>query len=145
MALKYRAAVLCAAIGTLAGVLSYLRDPPWLATMTSGFKARSEVADGIRYRWTSGHASFFVPSSAPAIAILLRSPATARDPLPVAATISIDGRPATRITLGGEEWTRVWLRLPPPGSRRFRRIDIQVFPTREDYHGAQMADVEVSR
>src|SRR5215510_9263647 len=108
MALKYRAAILCAAVAALAAALSYLRDPPWLATMTSGFKARSEVANGVRYRWTSGHASFFVPSAASAIAIPLRSPATPRDPLPVAATISIDGRPATRVTLGGEEWTRVW-------------------------------------
>jgi hypothetical protein len=145
MALKYRAAILCATIAALAAALSYLRDPPWLATMTSGIRGRSEVANGVRYRWTSGHASFFVPSSAPAIAIPLRSPATARDPFPVVATISIDDRPATRVTLGGEEWTRVWLRLPPPGSRRLRRIDIRVFPTREDYRGVQVADVEVSR
>lgn len=43
----------------LIALLASLRDPPWLAGLESGFRGWETGADGTRYRWTSGHASFF--------------------------------------------------------------------------------------
>jgi hypothetical protein len=97
-------------------VLIWLRDPSWLARMEYGFGAWEVDADGTRYRWTAGRASFFVPADASEVRVPLRVPV----------------------------WRASRLRLPPRGSRRFRRIDIHVDRTQGD-RGVQVGEVQVAR
>lgn len=132
------AAVLLAA---LCVALAYLRDPPWLATMTSGMQPWTTGADGTRYRWAAGHSSFFVPSTASRIVIPLRTTFDKPGDWPVTASISIDDRPADKVTLRDDAWRTVELRLPPPGSRKHRRIDIRLDRTRDDNRGVQVGEI----
>ena len=96
--------------------LAYLRDPPWLGRMESGFRRWETPADGTRYRWTGGHASFFVPATARAIVIPTRT--TFNDPAdpPVLVSIAIDDRAADEFVLGDDHWRAHELQLPPPGT-----------------------------
>lgn len=121
--------------------LRYLRDPAWLATSTSGLREWETDADGTRFRWTGGHASFFVPSDWNGIELPLRATFDTPADWPIVATITIDNRPAERITLADPSWRRLALRLPPGGSRRVRRIDIRLDRTRDDNRGVQLGEI----
>ncbi len=124
-----------------AAVLAYLRDPPWLAGIESGFRGW-QVADGTRYRWTDGHASFFVSAAATTVVIPARTVFGPGDP-PQRVSISIDDRKADEFILSDERWQARILLLPPPGSRRLRRIDIRVDRVRQGNRGAQIGEVTV--
>jgi hypothetical protein len=126
-----------------AGALAYLRDPPWLSTMETGFRGWETAPDGTRYRWTSGHASFFVPASALTIAIPARTTFLPGEPS-VMVSIAIDDRPADEFVLHDDRWQVRRLRMPPPGSRRLRRVDIRVDRVREGIRGAQIGEVRVN-
>ena len=52
------------------GALWYLRDPAWLITQTTGLRGWERSADGTRFRWSGGLASFFVPSEEQIIRIV---------------------------------------------------------------------------
>ena len=78
----------------LVAALAYLRDPPWLAGLESGFRRWETGADGTRYRWTGGHASFFVPATARAIVIPTRTTFDEPGDPPVLVSIAIDDRAA---------------------------------------------------
>lgn len=133
------------AAAVLVSVLSYLRDPPWLARMESGFHRWEAAADGTRYRWTAGHASFFVPATAGAIVVPAR--ATFDDPAdpPVRVSIAIDDRAADAFVLSDDRWRAHELRMPPPGTRRLRRIDVRVDRVRPGMRGVQVGEVTVVR
>ena len=45
----------------VAAALAYLRDPPWLIDQASGLRGWEQPIGEPRYRWSGGHASFFVP------------------------------------------------------------------------------------
>jgi hypothetical protein len=122
-------------IAAVIPLLAYLRDPPWLLTSSSGFGRWERDAEGTRFRWMGGHASFFVPSSARGLELPLRTSFGPAD-WPIAASISIDDRDSERITLADGEWHTVSLRLPPPGNRNVRRIDIRLDRIREEDRGA---------
>ena len=126
----------------LVAALSYLRDPPWLARMESGFQRWETDADGTRYRWIGGHASFFVPASATAIVIPTRAGFDERGEPPT-VSIAIDDRTADEFVLRDDEWRVHELRLPPPGRRRLRRIDVRVDRLRAGMRGAQIGEVRV--
>jgi hypothetical protein len=128
----------------VSGILGYLRDPAWLAGVESGFREWETSADGVRYRWTAGHASFFVPASASAIVIPARTTFAPGEP-PVNVSIAIDDRAADALVLTDDGWQVRKLRLPPPGSRRFRRIDIRVNRLRGGNRGAQIGEVTVAQ
>jgi hypothetical protein len=128
-------------LAAIAGALAYLRDPPWLLTMTSGLHEWQTDSAGVRYRWMGGHASFFVPAGAAGVTIPLRATFDAPDDWPVEATIAIDDRPADRIVLTDNQWRSATLRLPPRGRRRTRRIDIRVDRTRHDNRGLQVGEI----
>jgi hypothetical protein len=132
----------CVAV-ILIGVLFWLRDPPWLATVESGF-APWQAAEQTKYRWTAGRASFFVASSIPEIRIPIRA---GREPegWPIVVTISVDDRVADRVTLTDNAWHVTRIRLPPPGSRRVRRIDIHVDRTVDGSRGVQTGEVQPDR
>jgi len=127
----------------LGGALVYLRDPAWLAGIESGFRSWETGSDGRRYRWTNGHASFFVPADASSIAIPARTTFGPGDPA-VLVSISIDDRPADRFILRDDQWQTRKIRMPPPGNRRLRRIDVKVDRLRSGNRGAQIGEVIVT-
>lgn len=130
--------------GVLAAGLAYLREPAWLAGIESGFKQWETTPDGVRYRWTNGHASFFVPATAASLEIPIRTTFEAAEDPPVLITISIDDRPADAIILRNEQWQTRKLRMPPPASRGLRRVDIRVDRLRAGNYGAQIGEVVVA-
>jgi hypothetical protein len=142
VALRSRASVLvCLAI--LLPALAYLHDPPWLSTVTSGLSAWETDEGGMRYRWTGGHASFFVPADRRAIVLTMRSDKDAPSDWPITATITIDDRPAEIVTFRDEDWHDIRLRLPPRGRRDFRRIDVKLDRVRSRQRGIQLREVRV--
>jgi hypothetical protein len=60
-------------------------------------------------------------------------------------TFTIDGVRAARALLIDDGWQDVTLAMPPPGSRRVRRIDVRTSVTREDNHGVRIGTLKVSR
>lgn len=136
-----RAAIGVVAILALAAAVAYLRDPPWLIDVTSGFTRWESDRAGTRYRWMGGHASFFVPAGARSVSIPMRALFDSLQDWPITATITIDDRAADRVVFTDEAWRTSWLRLPPPGRRRVRRIDIRVDRTRPGNRGLQVGPV----
>jgi hypothetical protein len=111
---------------------AYLRDPPWVGQITSGMREwETELRRGTRFRWTTGRASFFVPSEAKFMTLPLRPGFPAPDGGPVTVSISVDGRWLADVELRQpQEWVRTSLPLPQKeASRRFRRIDLHVSRT----------------
>lgn len=139
--LLHRAPALLLAAFALAGALAYLRDPPWLLGMTSGLRAWETAQDGQRIRWAGAHASFFVPSNAESVRIPLRTTFDRAGEWPIAVAISVDDRPAGRLILSDSAWRESVVRLPPPGSRRVRRIDIRADRARDDNHAVQLGEI----
>ena len=127
-----------AAVALVLAALAYLRDPPWLLNITSGLTRWETDPDGTRYRWTTGHASFFVPSSAEVVTFRLRAPKEDPRDWPITATISIDDRPADVIKVNEEDWTPVRLRMPSRAERNARRIDITLDRVRSQNRGVQL-------
>ena len=129
------------AVAALAGALAYLRDPPWLADQVSGLRGWQTDRDGTRVRWTSGHASFFVPAEWTGLELPLRATFDSPRDWPIVATITIDDRLADRVELADGTWRRIVLRMPARGSRRVRRIDIRLDRVRDENHGILLGEV----
>jgi len=130
------------AVVLLFAALAYLRDPPWLIGVESGFRPWERAENGVRSRWTGGHASLFIPSTAASVTVPVRTTFAAGD-APVTVTISIDDRPAVAAELRDDSWHRLTLPLPDRSTRRVRRIDIRVDRTRPGNRGVAVADVEL--
>jgi hypothetical protein len=113
----------CAAAGTW-----YLYDPPWVGTVTSGMRDWEEDLSGTRFRWTAGHASFFVPSSAAEMTVPVRAVFASPDGGPVVVRMAVDDRLVATLELKDpSEWARPVLTLPRHASRRrYRRVDVRV-------------------
>ena len=133
------------AIAALVATLAYLRDPPWLARMESGFRQWETAADGTRFRWTAGHASFFVPADARALVIPTRTTFHEVGEPPVLVSIAIDDKAADAFVLQDDRWRAHELQMPSPGRRRLRRIDIRVDRLRRGLRGVQIGEVVVVR
>ena len=125
------------------GAAAYLRDPPWLISVSSGMRGWEIDATGARVRWTGGHASFFVPADARTIELPLRTTFDRPDDWPITVSVAIDDRPADRLVLDDGRWHRAVLIMPPRGSRRVRRIDIRTDRTRDDNRGAALGEVVI--
>lgn len=136
---------LCLGAAGLIAALAYLRDPPWLAQMESGFRRWETASDGTRSRWIAGHASFFVPAAATAIVIPARTSFNDASDPSVRVSIAIDDRPVDELVLRDGQWQAREIRLPPPGRRQLRRIDIRVDRLRPGMRGAQIGEVVVVR
>jgi hypothetical protein len=132
------------ALLALAGVLAYLRDPPWLLTMSSGMRGWETGPDGARFRWTAPHASFFVPADARDMRLRLRTTFDRPGEWPIALSISIDDVPVDRLVLSDSSWRESIVRLPARGSRRVRRVDIRADRAREDNRAVQLGEVIVT-
>jgi hypothetical protein len=124
-------------------LLGYLRDPPWLLSTTSGLRAWETDADGIRVRWMGGHASLFVPASAHAVELPVRTTFDASGDWPVTVTVAIDDRMSDRLVLSDGAWHSMLVQLPTGGHRRVRRLDIRLDRTRDDNHGAAIGELRI--
>ena len=123
-----RQAKAIAALVSLIAALAYLRDPPWIGDVTSGMREWEHIDPEMAFRWTNGRASMFIPSSATAVMIPLRSQFPAQGGAPVIVEIRADDSFLATIALPDPD---VWVRheLPlgnRPTHRRFRRIDFHV-------------------
>lgn len=140
MAVTPRRIAACVLATALAvGGLAYLHDPPWLIGVSSGLTVWETDPEGIRYRWTRGRASFFVPADSGVVTLQLRSVKDTPSDWPITATITIDDRPAELIRFDDERWRSVRLRLPAPGRRSVRRVDIRLDRVRSGQRGVQLA------
>ena len=137
-----RAALTLALLGLIAA-LGYLRDPPWLDTMTSGLRPWETTPEGTRVRWASPHASFFVRADARDVRLPLRTTFDSPGDWPIAVAVSIDDQPVERILLSTPDWRDVVVRLPPRGSRHLRRIDVRSDRAREDNRAVQIGEITV--
>ena len=126
----------------LTGALAYLHDPPWLITQTTGLRGWEQRASQPRYRWSGGHASFFVPSTTGTFDLPVSTTFEPNDMRPMLVTVTVDDEMAARVVLTDAEWRRVRVVLPPPGGRRVRRIDVRTNVTREDNHGVRLGEIE---
>lgn len=129
----------------LAGMLAYLRDPAWLAGMTSGMQPWTTDADGRRVRWIGGRSSFFVPADARSVTLPIRTTFDNPADWPVKVTVTLDDRPVEQLTLEDSGWRTIEIRLPPEGTRRHRRIDIHLDRVRVEGRGALLGEVEIRR
>jgi catechol 2,3-dioxygenase-like lactoylglutathione lyase family enzyme len=126
----------------VAAALAYLRDPPWLISQTTGLR-RWEQPPGLpRFRWSGGHASFFVRADAGSFNIPVSTTFGPSDDRPMMVTISVDDETAARVVLTDEGWRRIRIALPPPGGRKVRRIDVRTSVTRDDNHGVRLGELE---
>lgn len=123
--------------------LWYLRDPAWLVTQTTGLRGWQRSPDGVPFRWSGGHASFFVPSDAHSVRIPVATTFDDGGTAPMMVTFTIDGARAARLLLTDRGWREVTLSMPPRGSRRVRRVDVRTSVTREDTHGVQLGELKV--
>jgi hypothetical protein len=116
------------ALIALVAALAYLRDPPWIGGMTSGLRDWDHGDPAQVFRWTNGRGSIFIPSSATAVMIPLRSAFPAPGGGPVIVEIRADDQYLATITLTDPAvWVRPEFPLGNrPTSRRFRRIDFHV-------------------
>ena len=143
MALTRRRTVLIMTLLASAMVLlGYLRDPSWLLSTTSGMRAWETDVDGSRVRWMGGHASLFVPASARAVEIPMRTTFDAGD-WPVTVTVAVDDRMTGRIVLSDDQWHSMLVQLPTGGRRRVRRVDIRLDRTHDDNHGAAIGELRI--
>jgi hypothetical protein len=129
----------------LAGVLAYLRDPPWLLTMSSGLRGWETGPDGVRFRWAGPHASFFVPADARDMRLRLRTTFDRPGEWPIAVSISIDDEPVDRLVLSDPSWRESVVRLPARSSRRVRRVDVRADRARDDNRAVQLGEVIVTQ
>ena len=93
---------IAAVLVVLGGTLWYLRDPPWLPGQTTGLRGWQREPDGSAYRWSGGHASFFVPADARQVRIPVATTFDARGPRgfdPMLVTFTIDDVRAGRALL----------------------------------------------
>ena len=112
----------------------YLRDPAWVGGVTSGLREWRTEDDGTRYRWTNGHAAFYVPSGAREMTLPMHIPAGAvlgdaffPTAAPVTVRVSADDRWLADIEVRpGAPWTSTTFPLAGRLSRRFKRIDVRV-------------------
>jgi hypothetical protein len=131
----------------IAGAVIYLRDPPWIGGVTSGLRGW-DGPPGARFRWTSGHATFFVPHDATAMTLPLKSGFPSADGHPVSVDVSVDDRWLATVELSDPSaWVRQALPLPRRATtRRFRRIDLRVSRTVGQFNlGVQLGEIALDR
>jgi hypothetical protein len=112
----------------VAAILGYLRDPPWIGSVTSGMRPWEQDPPGTFFRWTMGRATFFVPSNATLLTVPLRAVFPGPNGAPVRVEVRDDGRLVATVDLPEPD---AWVRPAVPltrytGGRRFRRIDLHI-------------------
>jgi hypothetical protein len=128
---------------------AYLRDPPWAGAITSGMRPWEAEPGGVRYRWTTGRASFFVPAQATTMTVPLRAIFPGPDGRPVTVEVSVDDRWLADIELRQPDaWVRTSVPMPRRAtSRRFRRVDLHVSRTKVGVFilGVETGEIELDQ
>ena len=140
---RRRSLVLIAAVAVSA-LAWYTFDPPWIAGVTSGLREWEEDPPGMRFRWTAGRASFFVPATATEMTLPMRAVFPSPDATPVTVTMSVDDRFLTDIRLTDiNAWTRTTVPLPRRSTwRTYRRVELRVSRTAGPYNlGVQLGEI----
>ena len=135
------AVVIAVAIGD---TLWRLHDPRWIVNITSGLRDWEQDAGGARFRWTSGHATFYVPSGAVEMTLPLRAVYPSADGRPVVASISVDDRLLTDVRLDDpQQWIESTVPLPRRSTgRSYRRVDVRVSRVVPEYNrGIQLGEI----
>lgn len=126
-------AVLAVSLIALAAVtLAFLHDPPWIADTTAGLRPWEKDESGALYRWTTGRATFYIPSRTTIMTLPIRpTPPMGADP--IAIDVRVDDRLVGTLALGDAQhpnlnaWTREEFQLPRERTwRRYRRVDLRV-------------------
>jgi hypothetical protein len=116
-----------AALLVAVGLLAYLYDPPWMGGVTSGLRGWEQDPPGTFFRWTTGRATFFVPSNVSTMTVPLRAVFLGPNGTPVQVELRDDDRLLTTIELTDPDaWVRTTIPLKRAGRRRFRRIDLRI-------------------
>lgn len=121
----------------------YLRDPPWLLEQRTGLRLPERGPDGVPYRWSGAHASFFVPSDAGRVRIPVATTFDGRADAAMVVSAFVDDVRAARVLLWDGSWQTLSIDLPPPGSRRVRRIEIRTSVVRDDNHGVKVGEPQL--
>lgn len=101
-----------------------------LARVTAGFFNWQESRRGPRFRWTGAQAMFYVPGNTRAILVPIGGPPRGLSSGHTEVRLSLDGKVVNRVSLEEDEWVTVRMLIPESKSgARFRRVDLQVFPT----------------
>jgi hypothetical protein len=140
---RAQAVAVCSAGLLLMLLIGYLRDPPWLGSLTSGFRAwEYNRRERIRFRSMEGHASFLVPSHSKIVRIPLRA-LMVGDTREFVVTIEVNDRLMATLRLPDEQWRTAVVQLKDPALRRRRhvRIDLRVNRTWADGLGVQVGEV----
>ena len=122
-----------------------LYDPPWVDGMTQGLRPSDVDSSGVAFRWTSGHATFYVPRGATTMTLSWRVASSPPEGGLVAVRIDADDERLAVLTLDRPgEWQRSTVTLPrTPTHRRTRRIDLRTRRTvGESNLGVQLAAIE---
>lgn len=84
-----------------------------------------EGPEGQRFRWTSGHATYYRPSTDQQLTLQVRSVA----PFPQTVSIKLNGAEIDRLTLPDHAWRRLRYQLPPRvRSSAYYKVELEVGP-----------------
>jgi hypothetical protein len=99
----------------------------------------------VPFRWTSGHATFYVPSTAATLAVPIRAAFPGPEGRPVSVHIDVDDRRVVAIAIDQPgAWRQTIVNLPRTRTwRRSRRVDVRVDRTvGESNLGVQLGEIE---
>jgi hypothetical protein len=122
-----------------------LHDPPWVEGTTQGLRPRETDSAGVPFRWTSGHATLYVPSTAVTLVLPIRAAFPGPEGRPVSVHIDVDDRRLVTIAIDEPEaWRSTTVPLPQTRTfRRSRRVDVRVDRTvGESNLGIQLGEIE---
>ena len=123
MAITRPGRVVLLATVMVVAALAWLRDPAWLAGYRHGLFPVEVDAQGFRFQWTAGRASFYVPAHADAPRVFHLA---AHPQFQTQVSLSVDGRLFDRF-LASPEWRAVAVPVElAPTSRSHRRVDVHV-------------------
>jgi len=127
-----RAVLAVSLVALLGGALSLLYDPPWIADTTAGLRPWEKDESGALYRWTTGRATFYIPSRTTIMTLPIR-PTPPMGAEPITIDVSVDDRLVGALALGDAQhpnmnaWIREEFLLPNERTwRRYRRVDLRV-------------------
>ncbi len=108
-----------------------------------GFHDELETAEGLKYRWTTGHAVAWVQPDVGFLTVDVQAPSLPGRDRPFMVQLEADGRIVQRARVPPGQWTQVGVRLRTPGRYPRRRIDLRVNQTwteARDRPGADATD-----
>jgi hypothetical protein len=115
----------------LVATLTIARRPlePPASPAVDGMEPWETAPDGVRFRWTHGSASVFVPRDVTRVYIPVRVPTDNPRISPIAVDVREGGAPRGRM-LVGDSWAILNVELPPLQSLLgYKRVDLRMDKT----------------